>query len=96
MVKQVEDGKINTLERLQNIWMKVTRGDVATRFDKIKRVYLDVAQDSRDQVEREHIIANAYQDFRGAVKEIGSPGTGGLEEGRGKAQRRERGARSGQ
>ena len=69
MVKQVEDGKVNTLERLQNIWMKVTRGDVATRFDKIKRVYLDVAEDSRDQVEREHIIANAYQDFRGAVKE---------------------------
>ena len=69
MVKQVEDGKINTLERLQNIWMKVTRGDVAARFDKIKRVYLDVAEDSRDQVEREHIISNAYQDFRGAVKE---------------------------
>ena len=47
----------------------MTRGDVATRFDKIKRVYLDVAEDSRDQVEREHAIANAYQDFRGAVKE---------------------------
>ena len=69
MVKQVEDGKINTFERLLNVWMKVTRGDVATRFDKIKRVYLDVAEDSRDQVEREHAIANAYQDFRGAVKE---------------------------
>ena len=69
IVKQVEYEKINTLERLQNIWMKVTRGDVAARFDKIKLVYLDVAEDSRDQVEREHIISNAYQDFRGAVKE---------------------------
>ncbi len=69
MVDQVEDGKIDTFERLGNTWMKVTRGDIATRFDKIKKVYIEVANDSKDQIEREHIILNAYQDFRGAVKE---------------------------
>ncbi|MBN1854633.1 MAG: cell surface protein [Pirellulales bacterium] len=69
MVEQVEDGKISTWERVQNIWMKTTRGDIATRFDKIKDVYLDVAEDSRDQIQREHLISNAYQDFRGALKE---------------------------
>jgi hypothetical protein len=69
MVDQVEDGKISAWERLQNIWMKVTRGDMSDRFGKIKRVYLDVAQDSKDQIAREQLILNAYQDFRGALKE---------------------------
>ncbi len=69
MVQQVEDGKIDTFERLGNVWMKVTRGDIATRFDHIKTTYLDVAGDSREQIERERIILNAYQDFRGAIKE---------------------------
>jgi hypothetical protein len=69
MVEQVEDGKISVWERIQNIWMKVTRGDLSGRFDKIKQVYLNVAKDSKDQIAREHLIQNAYQDFRGAVKE---------------------------
>ena len=69
MVDQVEDGKISAWERLQNIWMKVTRGDMSDRFEKIKRVYLEVAKDSKDQIAREQLILNAYQDFRGALKE---------------------------
>ncbi|MCP5090033.1 MAG: cell surface protein [Gammaproteobacteria bacterium] len=69
MVEQVEDGKIDTFERVSNIWMKVTRGDIASRFQDIKETYLDVAKDSSDQIEREHLILNAYQDFRGALKE---------------------------
>jgi hypothetical protein len=69
MVEQVEDGKVSTWERIQNVWMKTTRGDIASRFDKIKDVYLDVAEDSRDQIQREHLILTAYQDFRGALKE---------------------------
>ncbi len=69
MVNQLEDGKIDTFERLQNIWVKTTRGDISDRFEKIKRVYLDVARDTQDQIEREQIILAAYQDFRGALKE---------------------------
>ena len=69
MVEQVEDGKIDTFERIGNVWMKVTRGDIATRFDNIKTIYLEVAGDSREQIERERIILNSYQDFRGAIKE---------------------------
>jgi len=69
MVEQIEDGKIDTWERLQNVWMKATRGDIADRFEKIKDTYLEVASDSNDQIEREHMILNAYQDFRGALKE---------------------------
>ena len=69
MVEQVEDGKIDTFERISNVWMKATRGDIASRFNEIKEIYLEVAADSRDQIEREKTILNAYQDFRGALKE---------------------------
>lgn len=69
MVEQLDDGKIDTFERLRNIWAKATRGDIADRFGKIKKTYLDVARDTRDQIEREQIILSAYQDFRGALKE---------------------------
>ena len=69
MVQQVEDGRIDTFERLANIWQKATRGDIAGRFDKIKKVYLDVVKDSKDQIEREQLILQAYLDFRGAMKE---------------------------
>jgi flagellar motor protein MotB len=69
MVEQIEDGEIDTWERLQNIWIKATRGDIAGRFDKIKKTYLEVAKDTNDQIEREQVILGAYQDFRGALKE---------------------------
>jgi hypothetical protein len=69
MVDQVEDGRIDTFERMGNIWMKVTRGDIASRFDKIKESYLDVTAATQDQIQREHRILDAYQDFRGALKQ---------------------------
>ncbi len=69
MVDQIADGRIDTWERVQNVWMKVSRGDIAERFDKIKGTYLDVAKDTKDQIQREHVILEAYRDFRGAVKE---------------------------
>ncbi len=69
MVAQVEDGKIDTMERLSNIWMKVTRGDIPSRFARIKDTYLDVAKDAKEQIQREQTILDAYRDFRGALKE---------------------------
>jgi len=69
MVEQLDDGKINTFERLNNVWMKVSRGDIASRFDDIKETYLEVASESSEQIERERIILEAYQDFRGAIKQ---------------------------
>ncbi len=69
MVDQMADGRISTFERLTNVWMKATRGDIAQRFDRIKRTYLDVTAAAREQIRREEIILEAYQDFRGALKE---------------------------
>lgn len=69
MVKQVEDGKLDTFERVSNVWMKATRGDIAERFGKIKTIYLDVTASTNVQIQREHKILEAYQDFRGAMKQ---------------------------
>ncbi len=69
LVDQLEDGEINTIERLSNVWMKVRRGDIAERFDEIRYTYLEVAKDSKDQIIREGRILDAYNDFRGAYKQ---------------------------
>jgi len=69
LVDQYADGKMSTMERVSNVWMKMTRGDIAARFEKIRKTYLDVARDTRDQVEREIVILEAYRDFRGALKQ---------------------------
>jgi hypothetical protein len=69
LVDQLEDGRISTFERVNNVWMKVSRGDVAQRFDKIQKTYLSVAADSADQIRREQRILAAYQDYRGAYKQ---------------------------
>ena len=69
MVDQLGDGKINFAERVTNIWMKLTRGDVADRFDRIRATYLDVTKSTKYQIEREAKILDAYHDFRGALKQ---------------------------
>ncbi len=69
MVDQISDGKIDMIERATNAWMKIARGDVATRFDKIRDTYVAVAKDTKANIEREHSILEAYMDFRGALKQ---------------------------
>ena len=69
MVDQLEDGKISTLEKVQNLWVKVTRGDIPDRFRRIKDTYLDVAADTKEQIAREATILESYKDFRVALKE---------------------------
>ena len=71
MVDQLDDGKISTFERISNMWMKATRGDIADRFATIKDTYLDVTDATQDQIQREQAILDAYQDFRGALKAEG-------------------------
>ncbi|KAA5602655.1 cell surface protein [Blastochloris sulfoviridis] len=69
MVDQIADSKLDILERATNVWMKIARGDIADRFDKIKAIYLDVTQATKGQIDREHVILEAYRDFRGALKQ---------------------------
>lgn len=69
LVDQLADGHISTFERVNNVWMKVARGDVADRFEQIRKTYLAVAKETKNQVKREHKILNAYRDYRGAYKQ---------------------------
>lgn len=69
MVDQIADGKLDAFERATNAWMKIARGDVATRFDAIRATYLEVARDTKANIERETVILEAYRDFRGALKQ---------------------------
>ncbi len=69
MVDQLDDGKLDLLERVTNVWMKISRGDIADRFDAIKAKYLEVTRSTKDQIEREGVIFDAYRDYRGALKQ---------------------------
>lgn len=69
MVEQLADGRIDLKEKAQNLWMNVTRGDIPSRFGKIKTLYLEVSRDSSQQIEREKNILEMYKDFRFSMKE---------------------------
>src|SRR5262245_1275177 len=69
MLGQIADSKIDVMERATNVWMKISRGDVADRFDKLKEIYLNVTKDTKGQIDREHVIMEAYRDYRGALKQ---------------------------
>jgi hypothetical protein len=68
LVDQIDDGKLDIFERGTNIWMKVVRGDIADRFEDIRKVYLSVNRETKNQIEREVTILDAYRDYRGALK----------------------------
>ena len=69
MVDQLADSKLDVMERATNVWMKISRGDVADRFDQVKAIYLDVTKATKGQIDREHTILEAYRDYRGALKQ---------------------------
>ena len=68
LVDQYADGKVNTMEKISNLWMKMRRGTISDRFEKIKDLYKDVTEETSDQIQREQLILEAYMDFRGAMK----------------------------
>lgn len=68
LVDQYADGKIGTMEKISNLWMKMRRGTISDRFEKIKGLYKDVTEETSDQIQREQLILEAYMDFRGAMK----------------------------
>jgi hypothetical protein len=69
LTEQLADGKIDLSERIALMVMKVTRGDISDRFDRISATYKAVMKDAATQVDRERAIIAAYGDFRVALKE---------------------------
>ncbi|MBN9671354.1 cell surface protein [Roseibium aggregatum] len=68
LVDQLADGKISFTENLANKWRDMRRGTISDRFDDIRGTYKEVARATKDQIEREQTILEAYRDFRGALK----------------------------
>ena len=69
MLGWLDDGRLDFFERIKIGWMKLQRGSIPDRFNLIKKTYLQVSQETGNQIEREHIILNAYQDFRFGLKQ---------------------------
>jgi len=69
LINQLQDGKISMTEKMQNLWMRLRRGTPSARFEEIAKVYKSVAASTKDQLDREQKIMDAYIDFRFALKE---------------------------
>ncbi len=69
LISQLDDGRISVGEKAQNLWMRMRRGTPSARFEKIVDVYQDVSKDTKNQLDREQAIMDAYIDFRFALKE---------------------------
>lgn len=69
MISWLEDGRLDFFEKIKMGWMTLQRGSIPDRFNLIKKTYLEVSKDTGAQVEREHVILNAYQDFRLGLKQ---------------------------
>ncbi len=68
MATWMDDGKLDLAEKIQNMWIKIRRGSIPDRFEKIKSEYLAVSKSAQDQLSRESIILKSYMDFRMALK----------------------------
>ncbi|MFG0253623.1 MAG: cell surface protein [Rhodopirellula sp. JB053] len=69
LISQLDDGKISGTEKVSNWWMKMRRGTPSDRFEKIVEIYGDVAKDTKNALNSEEQIMDAYIDFRFALKE---------------------------
>ena len=69
MIGWLDDGRLDFFERIKIGWMRLQRGSIPDRFNLIKDTYLEVSKETGNQVERERIILNAYQDFRFGLKQ---------------------------
>jgi hypothetical protein len=68
-VFQEEKGGANFGDRVSNVYMKLTRGDVADRFIGIEHIYSDVIDESGKTLDLQRGILDAYVDARASLKE---------------------------
>jgi hypothetical protein len=68
-IAQEEKGGPSVGDRIGNVYMKLTRGDIASQFISIERIFEDVIRDSGKTLELQTGILEAYTDARAALKE---------------------------
>jgi hypothetical protein len=60
MASWMDDGRLDTLERLSMAWMNLRRGSIPSRFEDIRKHYLDVCKAASDQITREGLILESH------------------------------------
>ena len=68
MALWMEDGRLDTVERLKLTWMNVRRGSIPSRFEDIRKHYMQACKLANEQIVRENAILESYMDFRLAMK----------------------------
>ncbi|MDU9389666.1 merozoite surface protein 3b [Pseudomonas sp. zfem002] len=68
MALWMEDGHLDTMERLKLAWMNMRRGSIPSRFEDIRKHYLQACKLANEQIARENTILESYMDFRLAMK----------------------------
>ncbi|MGE8394609.1 merozoite surface protein 3b [Pseudomonas sp. BIGb0427] len=68
MAGWMDDGRLDSMEKLKLAWMNVRRGSIPSRFNDIRDNYLQVCKSANDQISRETVILESYLDFRMAMK----------------------------
>ncbi|KJK03844.1 MULTISPECIES: hypothetical protein [unclassified Pseudomonas] len=68
MAGWMDDGRLDSMEKLKQAWMNVRRGSIPSRFNDIRENYLQVCKAANDQISRETVILESYMDFRMAIK----------------------------
>ncbi|MFQ6573428.1 merozoite surface protein 3b [Pseudomonas sp. UM16] len=68
MAGWIDDGQLDTVEKLKLAWMNMRRGSIPSRFNDIRDNYLQVCKAANDQISRENVILESYMDFRMAIK----------------------------
>jgi len=68
MAGWMDDGRLDTVEKLKLSWMNLRRGSIPSRFNDIRENYLQVCKSANDQISQENVILEAYMDFRMAMK----------------------------
>ncbi|MDD1014222.1 merozoite surface protein 3b [Pseudomonas rubra] len=68
MAGWMDDGRLDSMEKLKLTWMNVRRGSIPSRFNDIRDNYLQVCKSANDQISRETVILESYMDFRMAMK----------------------------
>ena len=69
MLQQMEDGKLSIADRLGNSWIRIRRGDINDRFNRIRETATDIHRASEDTVARMRSILEAYGEVRLGLQE---------------------------
>lgn len=71
LIERTERGQTGAWVRLADMWMRLTRGNITRRFERIKGTARSLFRSSEDLLARMRAVLEAYAEFRIGLKEAG-------------------------